>query len=325
MIAGVIAAVLPRAAAGPGTGHPGRAFSIFSGRSPRVSRGTGGARTSGTRRGSSFTSHPLWGVGTGSFAHPFQPIELFPHNIFLETGAELGHRRPALDRSVRRHLRCADPPDGGGRLQATIARTPRSCSRSLSRRWSMPCLSSDITSNEALWLIGGLGVGLTRRLDLSMPRLDVRTSPAPPRRRSVLDRPAGATAARGARAAYRPRGRAVWRHNGRRTGAGRGRGGAERPPGRTDRLAMVERRGNLARRGRARRAHIELELDGGAVIVRSRQIAEAVGGALGGRPQPSRRRPWAGTRTVEFLWSPQVTGPGTSATVDASSNQHRRR
>jgi O-antigen ligase len=108
-----------------------------------------------------FREHPLLGTGTGSYAF-FQRIDLFPHNLFLELGAEVGilgivavllvvvGATAALVRAYRRV-----PRDRGD--VALVAAL-------LVAAFVNAMVSSDVAGNNGLWLAAGLAVGLGRRV-----------------------------------------------------------------------------------------------------------------------------------------------------------------
>jgi O-antigen ligase len=143
----------------------GRAFSIFSGRSQGLS--SNGRTALWHQAWQLFSQHPLFGLGTGSFGF-FQPDELFPHNLILETGAELGAVGAVL---VALFLvasgwvawRVWRSAGGEDRQHAAIVLAL------FAAAVVNAMLSSDITANDAVWLTGGLALGLSRRLDLALP------------------------------------------------------------------------------------------------------------------------------------------------------------
>ena len=121
-------------------------------------------------------SHPLYGVGTGGFA-AFS-TELYPHNIFLESAAELGVVGLALVSLV---LLAA----GTALIRLRMGGTPSDRNRSalLTALFALSIinaqLSGDITSNGPLWLTIGLTVGLSRSMGMKGSVSAARSSPVP--------------------------------------------------------------------------------------------------------------------------------------------------
>ena len=105
-----------------------------------------------------FLAHPLSGSGTGAFAG-IEPIDLFPHNLFLEMGAEVGILGVIAVLLVvlggLRALRRADVLSLG-RLRIEVALV----GALLAAAFVNAQVSSDVTSNSALWLAVGLALGL---------------------------------------------------------------------------------------------------------------------------------------------------------------------
>ena len=112
-----------------------------------------------------FLDHPGLGVGTGGFAG-VDPVNAFPHNLFLEAGAEwgllglvpllaaLGVGVAKMAGAVRR------PPHGEGGLAALVAAL-------FTAALVNAMFSGDITTNSDVWLTLGLGLGLASR---ALPR-----------------------------------------------------------------------------------------------------------------------------------------------------------
>jgi O-antigen ligase len=118
-----------------------------------------------------FSQHPLFGIGTGGFG-AIDPVELYPHNLLLETGAELGvlgvltvgvmilsmlRRLSALWRQV----------DGAQRLEVTVV-----ISLFVSALVNS-MFSGGIQDNADIWLWGGLGIGMYARLRITPRRAAV--------------------------------------------------------------------------------------------------------------------------------------------------------
>ena len=118
-----------------------------------------------------FRAHPLLGVGTGSFA-VYRPPELYPHNLFLEVGAELGVVGLLVlaavlvsgARSAWRAYAAASPDD---RPQTALV------AALLAATFVNAQFSGDITTNSDLWLLIGLALGLRERAAVSATATDV--------------------------------------------------------------------------------------------------------------------------------------------------------
>jgi O-antigen ligase len=111
---------------------------------------------------SAFSQHPLLGIGTGGFG-AIDPIELYPHNLLLETGAELGvigllAVASMLLSMLRRLVAVWRGYDGADRLEATIV-----ISLFLTALVNA-MFSGGIQDNSGIWLWGGLGIGMHARL-----------------------------------------------------------------------------------------------------------------------------------------------------------------
>jgi O-antigen ligase len=108
-----------------------------------------------------FHAHPLLGVGTGGFA-TIVPVERYPHNLFLETGAELGFLGVVFAAVVV----------GGGIVW--LARATTGTLGEARGHAALVCalfaaalvnalVSADVAGNNGLWLAIGLGIGLAIR------------------------------------------------------------------------------------------------------------------------------------------------------------------
>lgn len=110
-----------------------------------------------------FLRHPLLGAGTGSFA-ALDPVKVYPHNVVLEVGAELGlvgvlALLAALwvtSRGLIRVLRSMTPVAPRVDTVLVLAFFGMSLVNAL--------LSGDVRTNGALWLSMGLATGLTQRM-----------------------------------------------------------------------------------------------------------------------------------------------------------------
>jgi O-antigen ligase len=108
-----------------------------------------------------FTDHPLVGIGTGGFA-ALEPVEIYPHNLFLEVGAEVGtlglvalvaFLLSTLFAIVRAH-RLAPPGDRGDVALAAAL---------FFAAFVNAQVSGDITTNDGVWLAAGLVLGVAHR------------------------------------------------------------------------------------------------------------------------------------------------------------------
>jgi O-antigen ligase len=108
-----------------------------------------------------FRQHPLFGIGTGGFAG-VAPADLYPHNLFLELGAEVGIFGVVATVLVLiggvLALRRADRVSGGllGAEVALVAAL-------LAAAFVNAQVSSAVTENAAIWLAVGLALGLAQR------------------------------------------------------------------------------------------------------------------------------------------------------------------
>jgi O-antigen ligase len=110
---------------------------------------------------SSFSGHPLLGVGTGSFA-AFGTGESYPHNLILEMGLELGAFAAIaaawfIISSLRRLFLAWRASVGTDRLEVSVV-TALFVAALISAM-----VSGAIQDNRELWLWAGLGVGMSIR------------------------------------------------------------------------------------------------------------------------------------------------------------------
>ena len=120
---------------------------------------------------SAFVNHPALGIGTGSFATYGRQLvcpgpgcqDKYPHNILLETAAELG--------IVGLFLTAAIIVAGGVLLLRVWRRGDPDLRATASIVFSLylaaaitSMLTSDITGHAEIWLLGGIGLGLSTRL-----------------------------------------------------------------------------------------------------------------------------------------------------------------
>jgi O-antigen ligase len=133
-----------------------RATSVLIGGSE--GRNSGGRTGLWSQAFDAFVHHPLGGIGTGGFAS-FNPLESYPHNLFLETASELGllGLLPLvgalaigtwLTASAVRHS------EGGERGMLTLV------AALLASAFTNAMFSTDISANYDVWLFLGLGVGM---------------------------------------------------------------------------------------------------------------------------------------------------------------------
>ena len=111
--------------------------------------------------------HPLAGVGTGGFG-ALAPGELYPHNLFLEAAVELGILGLLL--TVGIVIVC------GARLFRRIPGAGRLdhghmvvVSALFAAAVVNSFFSGDITTNAALWLALGFGIGVASRSRCGSP------------------------------------------------------------------------------------------------------------------------------------------------------------
>jgi O-antigen ligase len=108
-----------------------------------------------------FHAHPVFGIGTGGFAS-IVPAERYPHDLFLEAGAELGilgavFAALVVGGGVVWLARAATDTVGDERGQAALV-----CAL-FAAALVNALVSADLTGNNALWLATGLGIGLAAR------------------------------------------------------------------------------------------------------------------------------------------------------------------
>jgi len=306
VIAGVALAVLFVPQLVPGQ-DVGRALSIFSGTSEGVS--TNGRSGLWSAAWTMFNAHPLIGAGTGSFGF-VEPLELYPHNILLEAGAELGIVGvllvvgTVLGGAVQLRRAWAAHSSGPDRAQASLV------AALLASAVTNASLSSDLTANEGLWLVAGLAVGLARRHDAPLLALDplaMMRSRRTPRgtRPFVAPTPSGPP--------RRSPGRIVTPVSGE-TVAGVVR--VEVIP------AQMQRQIELLRLEWSDGSEwleveelddraFELAVDTRTVaIVRSERLAALVASPLGARVRRTRRVPWSPDKSYVFAWDVSASAPG---------------
>jgi O-antigen ligase len=110
---------------------------------------------------SSFSAHPVLGVGTGSFA-AFNTGEFYPHNLILEMGLELGIAGAVaagwfIVSSLRRLLKAWRRSRGNDRLEVSVV------AALFTAALISAMVSGAIQDNRELWLWAGVGVGMSVR------------------------------------------------------------------------------------------------------------------------------------------------------------------
>jgi O-antigen ligase len=256
-----------------------------------------------------FTSHPLAGIGTGSF-HRFGGVELYPHNLVLEAASELGIVGLVLIVGFLVALawtcvRAVRGTTGVDRDHAALVAALAAAAV------VNAAFSGDVSSNEAVWLAAGMAVGLGRRSGLTAvalsplqlrrrQRTDVRRAPQPGSAQG------GEQPAASGRIVSPPAGAAVG-----------GRVTVEIEPPRVGRpieslrLEWEAEGGTWATVAELDDRTFDLVVGGEpAAVVRSRRLAELVASTLGAQARPSRRRPWPLGRLLAVDWPTWETPPG---------------
>jgi O-antigen ligase len=136
-----------------------RSFSVFT--------GSGGGFSSNGRSElwhaawQTFQQHPLLGIGVGGFASVV-PLDLYPHNIFLELGAEVGILGVvAVVVVVLGGVRALWRAHRSAALRPEVALV----AALLAAAFVNAQVSSDVTANSMLWLAAGLALGLAQRAE----------------------------------------------------------------------------------------------------------------------------------------------------------------
>jgi O-antigen ligase len=266
----------------------------------------------------SFASHPLAGLGTGGFGD-VDPNNLYPHNLLLETAAELGIVGLVLvaatiavgaSRALRTWSRsdAADKPDVAVAFSFLVAAAVNAM------------FSGDIAVNNGVWLAVGLATGIQLRPSApaalpALGRLRGRTGkpPRPPRderpeRRRSESEPGWIVAPEDGRTVVGdvdvvvrlpPLARPVAEVRLEWAGVADGWTTVAVQDERTFDLVVGDRP---------------------AAVVRSRSLAGLVAEALGARVEPSRRRPWSVGADVAVAWDtsglPAGAGRLRAVTVD---------
>lgn len=299
----------------------GRALSIFSGTSEGVS--TNGRSELWSHAWELFNAHPLVGVGTGGFGF-FEPVELYPHNILLEVGAELGIVGVVLvlgtviASSVQLRRAWAGS-SGDDRAQAGLVIAL------LAADLTNASLSSDVTTNGALWLAAGLAVGLGRRLDVPLLSLGPLAMMRGRRRVAAVGGHRGApSAGRTAVVAKVPvgsRGRIVTPVDGETVaGIVRVEVVPARLPRPTERVRLEwsEGGGEWAQVEELDDRAYEVLVDARpAAVVRSEWLAQLIASSLGARVRRARRTPWPAGASSVFAWDASLVTEGASGSLRA--------
>ncbi|HEY6962930.1 MAG TPA: O-antigen ligase family protein [Gaiellaceae bacterium] len=294
----------------------GRTFSILTGSEGGLS--SNGRSQLWSAAWNAFSSHPLLGIGTGSF-HALGGVELYPHNLLLEAAAEWGIVGLALvaitvaaaGKTLSRALRAAAPseqPQAALVLGLFAAAVVNSM------------FSGDVTDNAAVWFAGGLAVGIARRVD-ALP-LRLRAAPTRPARQAWTSRqPLRDAPSPPAPAIIRPA-------DGERVAGLVGVEVAVPPlPAGLERVRLQwQREGRWAAVAEADERVFDVVAGGDVVAaVRGEWLAEAIAAGVAGSAVRSRRRPWTAARSV-VSWdtSPFVPGPAVirAVCVDAAGGRH---
>lgn len=165
MIAAAVAAALVIAlTVVPGVASQ-RATSLFLGGTE--GRSSGGRTGLWTQALDAFVNHPLGGIGTGGFAS-VDPLERYPHNLFLETASELGifglvPLVGALAVGAWLIANGIGRSKGGDRGLLTLI------AALFASAFTSAMFSTDISADYNVWLFLGLGVGMVARLDRRSP------------------------------------------------------------------------------------------------------------------------------------------------------------
>ena len=161
LVLGAFAAAVAIPQLVPG-GTAGRAFSILLGKSEDGESFSNGRLHLWGQAWRAFRDHPLFGIGTGGFG-AINPIELYPHNILLETAAELGVLGlllvlTLLVFTIRVLYRLVKRSEGEDRRRVALV------TALFGSAVVNASVSADITTNSTLWMLAGLALGLTRLL-----------------------------------------------------------------------------------------------------------------------------------------------------------------
>ena len=254
-----------------------------------------------------FSAHPLFGIGTGGY-HAVDPGNLYPHNLFLETLAELG--------IVGGLLVAGTIVLGVGRLRtAWVNGTPGDredtamVASLIVAAFANAMFSGDVTTNNALWLSIGLAVGLSRRVSPdsgTFNRLIRRRA-----QKGQAPAPAGPSRTGGAQIVA-PRILAPV-DGGTVEGIVHVEVAAPRTGSPLALLQLVWEADEISRVVAERDERtFDVQSPQGAAIVRSQTLAESIAAALGTEPRRSRRHPWAAPTTYTLEWdtSGLVSGRG---------------
>lgn len=174
--AAIVASVVAALAIVPGAASKRSTSVLFGG---SEGRNTGGRTGLWTQAWDAFTKHPIDGIGTGGFAS-FNPLEHYPHNLFLETASELGILGlvPLVGALAIGAWLIAT---GIGRQEGTDRGLLTLVAALLASAFANAMFSTDISTNYDVWLFLGLGVGMVARKEGTrsgsvQPELRRRTS-----------------------------------------------------------------------------------------------------------------------------------------------------
>ena len=107
------------------------------------------------------SNHPLAGIGTGGF-QAVDTLNVYPHNLFLEIGSELGFVGLALllaffATTAATFVRAWRSSVGDDRFRTAVV------AALFAAAFVNAMFSGDIQTNAGVWFTAGLGVGLTMR------------------------------------------------------------------------------------------------------------------------------------------------------------------
>jgi O-antigen ligase len=136
-----------------------RSLSVLTGSGEGLSS-NGRTQLWGTAQ-TTFTQHPLTGIGTGGF-DALAPLDVYPHNLFLEVAAELGVLGLialaafvlSTMYAIVRAVRLAPAGDHGDVALAAALFVAALVNAQV---------SGDITTNDGVWLTAGLVLGVAQR------------------------------------------------------------------------------------------------------------------------------------------------------------------
>ena len=267
-----------------------------------------------------FADHPLFGVGTGGY-HGVDPNNLYPHNLILETLAELG--------LIGGILVVATIVFGSLGLRTVWLRGTNVDRQDvaivasfIAAAFANAMFSGDISTNNPLWLALGLALGLRVRTD-AVPGLPQRMAAIRGLRRE-RQAPGTPSLGEGRLATPAP---AVFPGRIVEPRAGDAVSAPVRvvvEPARSGRLVdlvrlEVARAGGWAPEAEVDERTYELELDDGPVIVRSGKLAERVAEAFGARA--TSRAAGRGLCPGRLSWCGRPSSPASARSARSPSKR----